>query len=65
MKRIPYLFLLIILIFKMGAISGQWSTDPSNNLIVSYGLLPELCRAKKFDYENADEKIYSIAECIF
>ena len=43
MKRILYLFLLIIFIFKTGEIYAQWSTDPYNNLIVGYGLLPELC----------------------
>ncbi len=43
MKRISYLFLLIILIFKPLEIIAQWSTDTYNNLIVGYGLLPELC----------------------
>jgi hypothetical protein len=43
LKRISYLFLLVILIFKTGEVYAQWSTDPNNNLIVGYGLLPELC----------------------
>jgi hypothetical protein len=40
-----YLTLTIFVFTLLCAINGdaQWSTDPSNNLIVGYGLLPELC----------------------
>jgi hypothetical protein len=41
MKRVVLIFFSILSISSI-AIS-QWSTDPYNNLIVGYGLLPELC----------------------
>jgi hypothetical protein len=35
-------FIILFVVFHCATIS-QWSTDPHNNLIVGYGLLPELC----------------------
>jgi len=43
MKRLPYCLVLVLVLLKPLVIYAQWSTDPSNNLIVGYGLLPELC----------------------
>ncbi|MBA4313216.1 MAG: hypothetical protein C0417_11365 [Chlorobiaceae bacterium] len=41
-KHFKILILVWLVEFPM-QIYAQWSTDPSNNLIVGYGLLPELC----------------------
>ncbi len=39
-----YLFLLFTLLFAVSPkYYSQWSTDPNNNLIIGYGLNPELC----------------------
>ncbi len=37
--------ILVLLLFSLttGKTFSQWSTDPSNNLIVGYGLNPEIC----------------------
>ncbi len=35
--------LLLVALFECTLCIAQWSTDPRNNLIVGYGLLPELC----------------------
>jgi hypothetical protein len=41
MKKAIYTSILLLIICK--CLNAQWSTDPYNNLIVGYGLLPELC----------------------
>ena len=43
-RRLHSLTYLLVLAALINApLCSQWSTDPSNNLIVAYGLLPELC----------------------
>lgn len=41
MKKICQALLLVPLLSLLA--QAQWSTDPGNNLIVGYGLLPEIC----------------------
>ncbi|MBI4546471.1 MAG: T9SS type A sorting domain-containing protein [Ignavibacteriae bacterium] len=42
MPRLYKILLLVLAVFFPAHIYAQWSTDPSNNLIVGYGLNPEL-----------------------
>ena len=41
--RLFKIFVVVLLAVLPLRIFAQWSTDPFNNLIVGYGLLPELC----------------------
>ena len=38
-----FLCISLLVLFASTGLHAQWSTDPSNNLIVGYGLLPEMC----------------------
>jgi Secretion system C-terminal sorting domain len=42
-KRLVCFILLTCVLFNPSKIYNQWSTDPNNNLVVGYGLLPEIC----------------------
>ena len=38
-----FLCISLLVLFASTGLHAQWSTDPNNNLIVGYGLLPEMC----------------------
>ena len=37
------IFIPVIVILFAESLQAQWSTDPNNNLIVGYGLDPNIC----------------------